>query len=41
MVRNRDSSQNLFTGYIVPIASHNSVTRNARIHGLLVMEHKV
>ncbi|WP_158857368.1 hypothetical protein [Lunatibacter salilacus] len=38
LVRNRYSSQNPFTGYIVRIASHNSVTRNARI---LLMEHKV
>ncbi|WP_209332247.1 hypothetical protein [Lunatimonas salinarum] len=41
LVRNRYSSQNPFTGYIVRIAPHNPVARNARIHRLLVMEHKV
>jgi len=37
MVRNKNASQHLFTGYIVRIAAHSSVTRKARI---LLMEHQ-
>ncbi|EON78402.1 hypothetical protein ADIS_1113 [Lunatimonas lonarensis] len=40
LVSNRYSSQHPFMGYIVRIAPHNPVARNACIHRLPVMEHK-